>query len=105
MPEVPTVPSTHAQHRSSRISLRVTSEQKDLILQAAELEASADLTRFVTEAAVAAAKAVTHEHGITNLAERDRKRLYELLLDPPKPSASLIALLAADVPAGFSIDD
>jgi len=99
------MPSTHARHRSSRISLRVTPEQKDIIAQAAALEASADLTRFVTEAAVAAAKAVTHEHGVTDLAERDRKRLYDLLLNPPKPSAALIELMAADVPAGFTIED
>ncbi|MHB1549618.1 MAG: type II toxin-antitoxin system TacA family antitoxin [Vulcanimicrobiaceae bacterium] len=98
------MPATQTR-RDERISLRVTTEQKDLITRAAQLETSGDLTRFMTEAAMRAARHTMEEYGVTHLSEPVRRRFYDLLFNPPEPSEELISLMAADVPAGFTMDD
>jgi uncharacterized protein (DUF1778 family) len=94
------------QHRrSGRISLRVTAEEKDFITQAAALETAGDLTRFVAEAAIRAARTAIEEHGVSQVTDPIRRRFYDLLINPPAPSEALIALMASEVPAGFAVDE
>lgn len=97
------MPATLAR-RTGRISLRVTSEERELIVRAAALETS-DLTQFITDAAVEAARRATEEHGVSHVADHMKQRFYDLLINPRAPSESLIALMASDVPPGFEIEE
>jgi uncharacterized protein (DUF1778 family) len=97
------MPAT-SHRRDERISLRVTSQEKDVITQAAALETSGDLTRFVTDAAMRAARFAIEEHGISTVTDEMRQRFYDLLFNPPPPSETLIKLMASDVPDGFDVD-
>jgi uncharacterized protein (DUF1778 family) len=90
--------------REGRISLRVTAEQKAFIARAAALETAGDVTRFVADAAIRAARTTIEEHGVSHVTDPMRERFYDLLINPPEPSEALIALMAADVPAGFEIE-
>jgi uncharacterized protein (DUF1778 family) len=91
--------------RSGRISLRVTAEQREFIERAAALETAGDLTRFVADAAIQAARVTIEEHGISQVTDDMRRRFYDLLINPPCPSENLIALMASGTPAGFEVDD
>jgi uncharacterized protein (DUF1778 family) len=91
--------------RNGRISLRVTSEQKEFILRAAELETAGDLTRFIADAAIKAARNAIEEHGVSQVTDPVRQRFYDLLINPPAPSKALIALMASDDPPGYEIEE
>ena len=93
------MPAT-AHRREGRISLRVTTEQRDLLTRAAVL-ASAELSRFVADAALQAAKVTIEMHGFSHVTEASRKRFYDLLFNPPEPSEALIALMASGPTAWF----
>ena len=95
------MPAT-AHRREGRISLRVTTEQRDLITRATVL-ASTELSRFVADAALQAAKIIIEEHGFSHVTEASRKRFYDLLFNPPEPSEALITLMASGPPPGFEI--
>lgn len=90
--------------RDKRISVRLTREQRDCITRAASLETGGDVSRFVADAAIRAAKTTIYEHGVTQLTDEVRTRFYELLLNPPAPSADLIALALQHVPEGFELE-
>jgi uncharacterized protein (DUF1778 family) len=93
------MPTTGAQRRTAKLSLRLTDEQRDYLNRAALLATSGDMTRFVADAALKAAKLVIEEHGVSQLAEENRARFYDLLLNPPQPSRALADLAAANLGA------
>lgn len=95
---------TTSHRRDERISLRVTAEQKKYMTRAAVLENAGDLTTFVTEAAMRAARSTIQEYGISVVTEETRQRFYDLLFNPPEPSEKLLSLIASDVPAGFEME-
>ena len=80
-------------------------DAKEFIARAAALETGGDLTRFVADAALRAARAAIEEHGTSLMTDPMRARFYELLLRPAEPSRELIALMASEAPAGFVVDD
>ena len=95
------MPAT-SRRRDERISLRVTSQEKDFITQAAALETSGDITRFVADAAIRAARLTIEERGVSAVTNEMRERFYDLLFNPPPPSEALIKLMASDVPDDLS---
>lgn len=95
---------TVGHNRDKRISLRLTAEQKDLIVRGAALETAGDLSAFVKEAAMKAARSAIQEYGVSVVTAQTRERFYSLLLNPPDPSPSLVALMSSGVPEGFEIE-
>jgi uncharacterized protein (DUF1778 family) len=79
---------------SERMSFRITPEAKSRIARAAELR-HADLTQFVTQAALREADAVIAEAEQIALSERDYRKILDLIEHPPAPNAKLRAALAA----------
>ncbi|MDR2001038.1 MAG: DUF1778 domain-containing protein [Zoogloeaceae bacterium] len=79
---------------SNRMSLRVSREAKSRIVRAASLR-RADMTNFVTQAALREADAVIAEAERITLSERDRAKILDLIENPPTPNAKLRAVLAA----------
>ena len=79
---------------NSRMSLRVRPEEKATLLRAVALKHT-DLTDFVLEHALLAAKAVIEEAEHVHLSERDSLRVLDLLENPPKPNAKLLAAAKA----------
>ena len=77
---------------NNRMSLRIPAEEKALLLRAAALKHK-DLSEFVRQHSVDAAKAVIREEEHISLSQRDSMRVLALLENPPKPNAKL--LLAA----------
>jgi len=75
---------------NSRMSLRIRPEQKATLLRAVALK-HADLTEFVLQHALHAAKAVIEEAERVQLSKRDSLRVLELLGNPPVPNAKLLA--------------
>lgn len=79
---------------SDRMNLRIKADAKARLTRAAALRHT-DLTSFVTQAALQAADAVIKEAEAVTLSERDFRRVLELLENPPKANAKLIAAAAA----------
>ena len=83
-----------AVENNERIALRVRTDDKAMLLRAAALE-HADLTAFVLQHALRAAKAVIKDAEHIRLSERDSLRVLELLDNPPTPNAKLLAAAKA----------
>jgi len=79
---------------NNRMSLRIPAEEKAILLRAAAL-LHKDLSEFVRQHSVKAAKAVIREQEHISLSERDSLRVLELLEKPPKPSAKLLSAAKA----------
>ena len=79
---------------NSRMSLRVPAEEKAILLRAAALRRT-DLTDFVRQCSLSAARAVIREAERLDLSERDSRRVLALLENPPKPNAKLLAAARA----------
>lgn len=75
---------------NSRMSLRIPAEEKTILLRAAALRRT-DLTNFVRQHSLKAARAVIEEAERWELSERDSLRVLALLENPPKPNAKLLA--------------
>lgn len=84
----------HAVKDNPRMSLRVKTEAKSRIARAATLR-NADLTSFVTQAALREADAVIEAAEQIKLTEESHARLLTLLENPPAPNAKLIAAAKA----------
>lgn len=82
--------STRAAPRNDRIELRTTSEEKRLLAAAAACE-RLDLTGFIMRNVLPAARDVLDRAERIVLSERDSRRVLELLDNPPKPTAALLA--------------
>ncbi len=74
---------------NSRISLRIR-RGKALLLRAAALTHT-DLTDLVVRHALLAAKAVIEEANHLQFSERGNLRVLDLLENPPRPNARLLA--------------
>ena len=79
---------------NSRVSLRIRPEDKALLVRAVSYTHT-DLTAFVVQNAVQAAKAVIAEAEQVSLSERDSLRVLSVLEDPPPPNAKLLAAARA----------
>jgi uncharacterized protein (DUF1778 family) len=76
------------------MSLRVGAKEKATLLRAVALKHT-DLTDFVLDHALRAAKAVIEEAERLPLSERDSLRVLELLENPPAPNTRLLAAAKA----------
>jgi len=81
---------------NSRMSLRIRSEEKKLLLRAVAMQHT-DLTDFVLRHALDAARQVIEQAERTQLSRADSLRVLDLLDDPPAPNARLLAA-ARDLP-------
>jgi uncharacterized protein (DUF1778 family) len=79
---------------NSRMSLRIRAEEKAMLMRAVALKRT-DLTDFVLCHALRAAKAVIAEADRVRLSARDSLRVLDLLENPPKPNARLLAAAKA----------
>jgi uncharacterized protein (DUF1778 family) len=79
---------------NSRMSLRIRPKEKAMLLRAVALEHT-DLTDFVLRHALLAAKAVIEEADRIQLSGRDSLRVLDLIENPPKPNAKLLAAARA----------
>jgi len=79
---------------NKRMSLRISPEEKAILLRAAVLK-NKDLSEFVRQQSVDAAKAVIREEEHISLSHRDSLRVLDLLENPPKPNAKLISAAKA----------
>jgi uncharacterized protein (DUF1778 family) len=79
-----------AQNRDDRLELRTTKEEKRLLAAAAAYE-RLDITSFIMRQALPAAREVVERNERIVLSERDTIRVLELLENPPKLTAALIA--------------
>jgi uncharacterized protein (DUF1778 family) len=79
---------------NNRLSIRIPAEEKSLLVRAAALKRT-DLTDFVRQHSLEAARAVIREAEHVNLSARDSMRVLELLENPPAPNARLLAAAKA----------
>jgi len=77
-------------NRDDRLELRATKEEKRLIAAAAAYE-RLDITSFIMRTALPTAREVVERNERIVLSERDTLRVLELLENPPKPTAALLA--------------
>ena len=75
---------------NNRMSLRIRADEKVKLMRAAALKQT-DLTDFVIQHALRAAKAVIEKADHLQLSERDSLRVLDLLENPPAPNARLMA--------------
>jgi len=73
-----------------RMSLRIPAEEKAILLRAAALWRT-DLTDFVRQSSLSAARTVIQQAEHLELSERDSLRVLAVLENPPKPNAKLLA--------------
>jgi len=79
---------------NSRLSLRIPAEEKAILLRAVALQHT-DLTGFVLQHALRAAKDIVEQAEHLQLSERDSLRVLELLENPPPANARLLAAARA----------
>lgn len=79
-----------AVQENSRMSLRIRPEEKALLMRAVALEGT-DLTDFVLQPALRAAKTIVEEADRVQLSEGGSLRVLDLLENPPAPNAKLLA--------------
>jgi uncharacterized protein (DUF1778 family) len=79
---------------NDRMSLRIASEDKSLLMRAAALQ-HINLTEFVIRNAVSVARQVIEESERMKLTERDSLRVLDLLDNPPAPNDKLMAAALA----------
>ena len=82
--------TTAAAARIERIELRATKEEKRLLAVAAAQE-RLDVTSFILRNVLPAARDIVDRSERIRLSERDSARVLELLENPPKPTAALLA--------------
>ncbi len=80
--------------RDGRLELRATKEEKRLLVAAAACE-RLDVTAFIMRQVLPAAQAVIDRNERIVLSGRDTTRVLELLENPPKPTAALLAAARA----------
>lgn len=80
--------------RDDRLELRATKEEKRLLAAAAAYE-RLDVTTFIMRQVLPAARDVVERNERIVLSERDTARVLELLENPPKPAATLLAAARA----------
>lgn len=86
--------------RDSRLDLRVSALEKELIDRAARLMGS-DTTGFVRSTVLAAAKEAIQAHEVIELTTEGSRIFVEALINPPEPNESLSRLADEfDVPSG-----
>ncbi len=83
MPQVPV-------ETNDRMSLRVASEEKSLLMRAAALQ-HINLTEFVIRNAVSVARKVIDDNENLALTARDSMYVLDLLDNPPEPNHKLMA--------------
>ena len=79
---------------NSRMSLRIHSEEKALLMRAVAY-ARTNLTDFVRASVLQAAKAMIAQVEQVSLSERDSLRVLDALENPPAPNARLLAAARA----------
>ena len=79
---------------TDRMSLRIASEDKSLLIRAAALQ-HINLTEFVIRNAVSVARQVIEENERMELTERDSLHVLDLLDNPPAPNDKLMAAALA----------
>ncbi|MEE4378838.1 MAG: DUF1778 domain-containing protein [Candidatus Competibacteraceae bacterium] len=75
---------------NDRMSLRIGSEEKSLLIRAAALQHT-NLTEFVTRTVVSAAREVIKQSERLELTEKDSLHVLNLLEEPPAPNDKLMA--------------
>lgn len=79
---------------NKRMSIRIQPEEKKLLLRAAALK-NTDLTDFIRQHSLDAARAIIRDEERVRLSERDSLRVLELLENPPAPNVKLLAAAKA----------
>jgi uncharacterized protein (DUF1778 family) len=74
--------------KKSRLEARISSEDKELLKRAADLQ-GCSLTEFVVRSAQEAARKAVKEHQMMFLTSRDTEVFVKALLKPPAPSKKL----------------
>ena len=75
---------------NERMSLRIASEEKSLLMRAAALQHT-NMTEFVIRNVVSAARKVIDQNERLELTERDSLLVLDLLDEPPAPNEKLMA--------------
>lgn len=83
MPQVPV-------ETNDRMSLRIASDDKALLMRAAALEHT-NLTEFVIRNLISTAQKIIHENELLALSEKDSLQILDLLDNPPQPNKKLMA--------------
>jgi len=83
MPQIPV-------ETNKRMSLRIASEEKSLLMRAAALQQT-NLTEFVIRTVVSAAREIIHQNECCELSGRDSLHVLNLLENPPAPNEKLMA--------------
>ena len=76
--------------RNDQLSLRISSEEKSLLMRASVLQ-NTSLTEFVTNTAVSAALKVIEQSERIELSEKDSLLFLNMLEHPPVPNEKLMA--------------
>lgn len=82
--------AANTETRGDRIELRATREEKHLLTSAAAHE-RLDVTSFIMNKVLPAAREIVDRAERIVLSERDTARVLKLLEQPPKPTAALLA--------------
>lgn len=81
---------THSEtNKVSRIDLRVSFQQKELLERAAALK-GLSLSAYMLSHCLEAAKAEIQAHQKIELSDRDRDLFLELMANPPSPKETLV---------------
>lgn len=83
MPQIPV-------ETNDRMSLRIASEEKSLLIRAAAIQHT-NLTEFVIRNVLSAVRKIIDESERLELTERDSLHVLDLLDNPPRPNDKLMS--------------
>jgi uncharacterized protein (DUF1778 family) len=89
----------HAIETNKRLALRIDPEAKAIIMRAASL-AHTDVTAFILQSTLPAARTIIEQAERLQLSERDSLRVLELLEHPPLPNNRLRSAASELPPLG-----
>lgn len=77
-----------AQMANDRVSIRISSEDKQILMQAVALSHT-NITEFVLQQILPQAKKIVKAHQKQQFSQRDLAMIFELMDNPPKPNNRL----------------
>jgi uncharacterized protein (DUF1778 family) len=81
---------TQSQEKTERVTARVSGSIRETLKRAADLS-GATLNQFMVQAALKEAHKILEDERLIILSERDANKIFELIENPPPPTARLAA--------------
>lgn len=75
--------------KAARLDIRLTEKERDIFYRAFEVSGFASFSEFVIQAVRKESDKVINEHEQILVSDRDKKKFFDALMNPPAPNEEL----------------